>query len=199
MRRMAPKAENMQPEITRLLVAWEGGDGDALDRLIPLIYPELRRLAHRYMSGEAPDHTLQTTALIHEAYLRLIGAQNIQWHNRAHFFAISAQLMRRILVDFARRRSYQKRGGQVQKIPIGDDLAVANEPEADLLRLNDALEALAAVYPRKAKVIELRYFGGLDVAETARVLRVSDATVLRDWRLARAWLQNELGRSVKKE
>lgn len=191
--------DDTQPEITRLLVAWEGGDGEAFDRLIPLIYPELRRLAHRYMSGEAPDNTLQTTALIHEAYLRLIGAQNVQWQNRAHFFAISAHLMRRILVDFARRRHYQKRGGQVQKIPIADDLAVSDEPEMDLLRLHDALEALAVLSPRKAKVIELRYFGGLDVAETAEVLNISEASVLRDWRLARAWLRTQLSSCTRKE
>ncbi len=184
-------------EITRLLVAWEDGDGQAFDRLIPLVYPELRRLAHRYMSGENPDHTLQTTALIHEAYLRLIGAQDIRWQNRAHFFAISAQLMRRILVDFARRRHYQKRGGNVQKIPLADDLAVSDGPEVNLLRLNDALEALATFNPRGAQVIELRYFGGLDVAETAEVLKISEASVLRDWRLARAWLRSELGRRRK--
>jgi RNA polymerase sigma-70 factor (ECF subfamily) len=191
--------DDTQPEITRLLVAWEGGDGEAFSRLIPFVYPELRRLAHRYMSGEAPDNTLQTTALIHEAYIRLIGAQNVRWQNRAHFFAISAHLMRRILVDFARRRHYQKRGGQVQKIPIADDLAVSDEPEVDLLRLNDALEALATFGPRKAKVIELRYFGGLDVAETAEVLKISQASVLRDWRLARAWLRNELSGGRRKE
>ncbi|RPJ60845.1 MAG: sigma-70 family RNA polymerase sigma factor [Acidobacteria bacterium] len=192
-------ADQTQPEITRLLLAWEGGDGEAFDKLIPLVYPELRRLAHRYMSREAADHTLQTTALIHEAYLRLIGAQEIRWQNRAHFFAISAQLMRRILVDFARRRLYQKRGGDVQKIPIADDLAVSAEPEMDLLRLDDALAALATFSPRQAKVIELRYFGGLDVAETAEVLKISEASVLRDWRLARAWLRNELNRSRRKE
>jgi len=192
-------ADQTQPEITRLLLAWEGGDGEAFDKLIPLVYPELRRLAHRYMSREAADHTLQTTALIHEAYLRLIGAQEIRWQNRAHFFAISAQLMRRILVDFARRRLYQKRGGDVQKIPIADDLAVSAEPEMDLLRLDDALAALATFSPRQAKVIELRYFGGLDVAETAEVLKISEASVLRDWRLARAWLHTELNRGRRKE
>lgn len=182
-----------QPEITQLLVAWEGGDEAAFDKLVPLVYPELRRLAHRYMSRELGDRTLQTTALIHEAYLNLVGAREIQWQNRAHFYAISAHLMRRILVDFARRRSFQKRGGNVQKVPINDELLVSDEPSLSLVRLDEALEALEALSPRMAKVIELRYFGGLDVDETAEALKVCRGTVLRDWRLARAWLRRELG------
>lgn len=187
-------ADSSPREITQLLVAWEGGDGAAFDKLIPLVYPELRRLAHRYMSRERAARTLQTTALIHETYLRLVGARQIRWQDRAHFFAVSAHLMRRILVDFARRRHFQKRGGDIQKVPIDEGLAVADEPRVDLVRLDEALDALAALSPRKAKVIELRYFGGLDVDETAAVLKVCSGTVLRDWRLGRAWLRGELSR-----
>jgi RNA polymerase sigma factor (TIGR02999 family) len=191
--------DTSQPAITQLLVAWEGGDGAAFDKLIPLVYPELRRLAHRHMSRELAGQTLQTTALIHEAYLRLVGAREIDWKNRAHFFAISSHLMRRILVDFARRRNFQKRGGNVQKLPLNEDLVVSDEPAADLVRLNEALDALASLSPRKARVIELRYFGGLDVDETAEVLKVSRGTVLRDWRLARAWLRRGLSGKLRED
>ena len=162
-------------EITRLLVAWGQGDESALAELAPLVYEELHRLAHHYMGGERAGHTLQTTALVNEAYLRLVDWKNVRWQNRAHFFAVSAQFMRRILVDFARARGYHKRGGGAQPVA-----------------LDDALNALARLDPRQSRVVELRFFGGLNVEETAEVLKVSPATVGRDWSLARAWLHREL-------
>src|SRR6267143_384725 len=183
-------------EVTQLLIDWSRGDQAALDSLMPLVYEELRRLAHRYMRRERVGHTLQTTALINEAYLRLIEQQQVQWHNRAHFFAISAQLMRRILVDHARSRGYQKRGGGVPKVTLDEALMGPQEKGQDLVALDDALNALVGVDPRKSKVVELRFFGGLSVEETAEVLKVSPDTVLRDWRLAKAWLTREMGKSV---
>ncbi len=181
-----------QQEVTRLLLAWGQGRESALQQLIPLVYQELRRLAHLYMKRERPDHTLQTTALVNEAYIRMADCQQVNWQNRAHFFAVSAQLMRRILVDFARSRAYQKRGGGAQLITLDDGLAASGQSGADLLALDEALEALAAFDSRKSQVVELRFFGGLSVKETAEVLRVSADTVLRDWRLAKAWLLREL-------
>lgn len=181
-----------QQEVTRLLLAWGQGRESALQQLIPLVYQELRRLAHLYMKRERPDHTLQTTALVNEAYIRMVDCQQVNWQNRAHFFAVSAQLMRRILVDFARSRAYQKRGGGAQLITLDDGLAASGQSGADLLALDEALEALAAFDSRKSQVVELRFFGGLSVKETAEVLRVSADTVLRDWRLAKAWLLREL-------
>jgi len=183
------------PGVTRLLLAWSEGENTALDELIPLVYQELRRLARRYMYGERAGHTLQTTALVNEAYLRLIESRRVHWQNRAHFFAISAQLMRRILVDFARSRRYQKRGGGAQKITFDERLMAPSPQGRDLLRLDSALDALADTDARKARVVELRFFGGLSVAETAEVLKVSPDTVLRDWRLAKAWLAREMGKA----
>jgi len=179
-------------EVTQLLHAWRRGDGTALDRLIPIVYDELRRLAHCYMARERARNTLQTTALIHEAYLRLVDARQVDWKNRVHFFAISANVMRRILVDFARTRGYQKRGGKVRKISLDEGLLVSPEPHEDLVGLNDALNALAEFDARKARVVELRYFGGLSVEETAEVLKVSGITVIRDWNMAKLWLLKEL-------
>jgi len=185
-------------EVTQLLQAWSRGDSSALEKLTPLVYRELHRLAHRYMDFENPGHTLQTTALVNEAYLRLV-SNRASWQNRAHFFAISAQLMRQILVDFARSRHQLKRGGQVQRVSLDEALVSSKEPDADLVALDDALTALTAVDSRKSRVVELRFFGGLSVEETAEVLKVSVDTVLRDWRLAKLWLLRELNRAEKRE
>ena len=179
-------------EITQLLVAWSDGDEAALEQLSPLVYEELHRLAHRYMRGERPGHTLQTTALVNEAYLRLIDWKNVRWQNRAHFFGVSAQLMRRILVDFARARDYQKRGGALRAVTLNDEVGVTNEKAIDLVALDEALLSLAKLDPRQSKVVELRFFGGLTNEEAAEVLKVSVGTVRRDWSLARAWLHREL-------
>lgn len=184
-------------EVTQLLLAWNGGDECALEQLIPLVHAELHRLAHRCLRRESPGHELQTTALVNEAYLRLIDAQQVQWQNRAHFFAISAKLMRRILVDFARQRDYQKRGGALQQVSLDEALRIGLQPDEDLVALDDALNALAEIDPRKERVIELRFFGGLSIEETAAVLQVSPDTVMRDWRLARVWLLRELSRETK--
>jgi RNA polymerase sigma factor (TIGR02999 family) len=159
---------------------------------MPLVYGELHRLAHRYMVHERAGHTLQTTALVNEAYLRLIDANGVDWQDRTHFFAICANLMRRILVDFARTRGYQKRGGNTRKVSLDESLLVSPEPDVDLVKLDDALKALAGVDPRKAKVVELRFFGGLSEEEAAEVLKVSRDTVKRDWRLAKVWLLEEM-------
>jgi RNA polymerase sigma factor (TIGR02999 family) len=175
-------------EVTHLLRAWGDGEESALEKLIPMIYAELHRAAQRYMSRERSDHMLQTTALINEAYLRLVDFQHINWQNRAQFFGICSQLMRRILVDFSRSRGSHKRGADGIHLPLDEALIVSREPHADVLALDDALKALAAVDERKSRVIELRFFGGLSVEETAEVLKVSDETVKRDWRLAKAWL-----------
>jgi RNA polymerase sigma-70 factor, ECF subfamily len=182
----------MSQEITELLLAWNQGDERALDRLMPLVHAELHRLAHRYMAGERPGHPLQTTALVNEAFVRLIDSSRVRWQNRAHFFAVSAQLMRRILVDVARARAQQKRGGDAVQVSLDDAMDVAREPGADLVALDDALSMLAAFDERKSKVVELRFFGGLSVEETAEVLGISAVTVMRDWGLAKAWLLREL-------
>jgi RNA polymerase sigma factor (TIGR02999 family) len=179
-------------EISSLLHAWCKGDQAALDKLTPLVYDELHRLAHNYMRHERNDQILQTTALVNEAFLRLAKAHEIKWKDRNHFFAISSKLMRRILVDFARSHGYKKRGGDVKIIPLNPDLPIPCEPDPDLVKLDDALNALADFDPRKAKVVELRFFGGLSVSETANVLEVSPSTVDRDWELARIWLYCEL-------
>ncbi|TMB97481.1 MAG: sigma-70 family RNA polymerase sigma factor [Chloroflexi bacterium] len=179
-------------DVTRLLLAWGQGDEAALERLIPLVHDELRRIARRHMGRERAGHTLQATALVNEAYLRLIDVQHVNWQNRAHFLAVSARLMRRILVDFARSKHYQKRGGGAAKVTFDEALIGANEAGQDLVALDDALEALAKVDERKSRVIELRFFGGLSVEETASVLTVSPDTVMRDWRLAKAWLLREM-------
>ncbi len=175
-------------EITQLLHAWRGGDRGALDRLVPQVYGELRRVADRYLRSERSDHTLQPTALVHEAYLRLTGKERPQWRDRAHFYAVAAQVMRRILVDHARAHRADKRGGGALLVPLDEGNAAASERSADLIALDDAIDALAKVDPRKARIIELHYFGGLSVAETAKVLDLSISTIVLDSRLARAWL-----------
>jgi RNA polymerase sigma factor (TIGR02999 family) len=178
--------------ITQLLLAWNGGDEGALHRLMPVVHEELRRLAHHYMRSERSGHPLQTTALVNEAYLRLIDSSHVQWQNRAHFFAISAQLMRRVLVDVARTRNKRKRGGDIVQVPLDEALVVSGEPALDVVALDDALNALAAFDERKSKVVEMRYFGGLSVDETAEALGVSAVTVMRDWSVAKVWLLREL-------
>jgi RNA polymerase sigma factor (TIGR02999 family) len=183
-------------QVTQLLQAWSDGDAAALEQLTPLVYEELRRLAARYMGRERPGHTLQTSALINEAYLRLVDARGVQWQNRAHFFAISARVMRHILVDFARARRNLKRGGGVQPLSLDEVTMAAPERSADLLALDEALDRLAALNPRQGRVVELRYFGGLTDEEMAEVLRVSPRTVRHDWGLARAWLYRELTRGT---
>ena len=175
-------------EVTSLLKAWTGGDEEALDKLTPLVYRQLHKIAQRYMAGERSGHTLQTTALVNEAYLRLVDCGKVNWQDRAHFFAVSAQLMRRILIDFARSRGYLKRGGAVTHIALDEAPSVFNEPDVNLVALDDALKALSAIDERKSKIVELKFFGGLSVEETAEVLRVSSDTVVRDWRLAKTWL-----------
>lgn len=179
-------------EITQLLQAWSAGDDRALERLTPLVYSELHRTAQRYMARERPDHTLQATALIDEVYLRLVDCDRVNWQDRNHFFAVCARLMRRILTDFARSRSYLKRGGAARKITFDENLFVAAEPAADLVALDQALVGLAEFDKRKCDVVELRFFGGLSVKDTAAVLGVSDETVKRDWRLAKLWLLREM-------
>ena len=179
-------------QITRLLIDWRGGDQAALEQLIPLVHDELRRLARRHMAHEHAGHTLQATALVNEAYVRLIDVRQVKWQDRAHFFAMSSRLMRRILVDFARSKGYQKRGGGAQKVSFDEALVVSQEPGQDLVALDDALNALSAFDARKAQVVEMRFFGGLSVEETAEALKVSVDTVMRDWKLAKAWLLREL-------
>jgi len=174
--------------ITRLLLAWGAGDKAALDELMPLVYAELRKLARNYMRHQRSDHTLQTTALVNEAYLRLIDSSRVNWQNRTHFFAISAQLMRRILVDFARARNSLKRGGEVQKIELDEALVIPLEQKTDLVALDEALKELAELNPRQSQVVELRYFGGLSEEEIAEHLEISVRTVRRDWSIARARL-----------
>jgi RNA polymerase sigma-70 factor (ECF subfamily) len=178
-------------EVSELLRAWSDGDRAALDSLTPIVYGELHRLAGRYMKGERPGHSLQTTALVNEAYMRLVDYKNMQWQNRAHFFAVSAQLMRRILVDHARRRNL-KRGGGVQHVSLDQTAMVGSERAADLVALDDAMNLLAKLDPRKVRVVEMRFFGGLSVEETAEILKVSAVTVMRDWNTAKAWLYREL-------
>ena len=181
-------------EITRLLQAWSEGEQSALERLIPLVYRELHRLARHYMAGQQPGHTLQTTALLNEAYLRLVDSPHLGWQNRAHFFAASAQVMRCILVDWARSRQALKRGGEARPLELEEALVIADAPGADLVALDDALKALATFDARKCEVVELRFFGGLSVEETAEVLKLSPETVLRDWKFAKSWLRRELSK-----
>lgn len=178
-------------EVTRLLLAWGAGDQEALERLTPVVYQELHRLASVYMAHERADHTLQATALVHEAYLRLVDLQGVGWHDRSHFFAVAARLMRRILVDFARARTYKKRSGG-ERVSLEDALTLAEQPGAELIALDDALNRLAAIDDRKSQIVELRYFGGLEVEETAEALNISPQTVMRDWRSAKAWLYLQL-------
>jgi len=183
-------------EVTQLLLDWSNGSHAALDKLMPLVDRELHRLAHNYLRRENPGHTLQTTALVNEAYLRLVDQRHVHWKNRAHFFALSAQFMRRILVDHARKRQYEKRGGGASKISLDEAVVVSHERSGDLIALDDALEKLATIDPRKSNIVELRFFGGLSVDETAEALHISAVTVMREWRMAKAWLYNSLRNEV---
>jgi RNA polymerase sigma factor (TIGR02999 family) len=181
-------------EITGLLKAWAGGDRLALERLTPLVYAELRRMAGRYMARERPGNSMQATALVNEAFLRLVEVDDVRWQDRAHFFAISAQMMRRILVDAARARRSEKRGGAVVKVDLNESIDAMPDRGGQLVALDDALDALARFDPRKAKVVEMRFFGGLSAEETAEVLNISPQSVMRDWKLARAWLMREMAK-----
>ncbi len=182
-------------EVTQLLIQWSNGDKAALNKLMPLIYDELRRLARHYMSRERPGHTLQTTALVNEAYVRLVNRKGVHWQNRAHFFAIAAQLMRSILVDHARSHAYAKRGGGARKIALDEALAVSQQRAADIVALDDALKRLAEIDPEQSRIVELKFFGGLTIEETAEVLGLSPATIKREWSTAKAWLYHELSRN----
>lgn len=188
---VAQTGERADDDISELLRAWSDGDRSALEKLTPIVYGELRRLARRYMNRERPGHSLQATALVNEAYLRLVDYERMQWQNRAHFFAVSAQLMRRILVDHARRRNL-KRGGGVERVSL-EEAAVVCDETTNIVALDEAMNALAKLDLRKAQVVEMRFFGGLSVEETAEVLKVSSGTVMRDWSTAKAWLYRELG------
>jgi RNA polymerase sigma factor (TIGR02999 family) len=183
-------------EVTQLLLAWGNGNKEALEKLMPLVYEELRRLAHQYMRRERPAHTLQTTALVNEVYFRLVDQKHVHWQNRAHFFAISAQLMRRILVDHARSHQYAKRGGGAYKVSLDEGAVVAQEQAADLIALDDALLSLAAIDERKSRIVELRFFGGLSVEETAETLKTSTRTVMREWSMAKAWLYKTINHDL---
>jgi RNA polymerase sigma-70 factor, ECF subfamily len=182
-------------DVTRLLIEWSRGNRGSLDRLMPLVYDELRRLAERNIRRERTDHTLQPTALVHEAYLKLVDQRQVHWHDRAHFYAVAAQVMRRILVDHARRNGAAKRGRGVAKVSVDEIVLPAPQSDVDVVALDESLERLATLDERQSRVVELRFFGGLTVEETAEVLNVSPATVKNDWRLARAWLYSELERS----
>jgi RNA polymerase sigma-70 factor, ECF subfamily len=181
-----------QSDITELLIDWNNGDASALERLLPLVEKELHRLAHSYMRRENPDHTLQTTALINETYLRLVDQRRVRWQNRAHFFGIAAQIMRRILLNYARDQKRLKRGGRAIHVSLSHAMIMPAEKDRELIALNDALTRLEALDQRKSKVVELRYFGGLSVEEVAEVLKVSSITVMRDWQFAKAWLAREM-------
>ena len=187
--------EDHGQEVTQLLIAWSNGEPSALDRLMHVVYDELHRLARIHMIREAPGHSLQATALIHEAYLKLVDQKRAKWQNRAHFFGVSAQLMRRILIDIARSRKAQRHGGMAKRLSLEDAPELASAPSEELLRLDEALTALAALDEQKSRVVELRFFGGLGVQETAAVLKVSEATVMREWKRAQAWLYCELDRT----
>lgn len=179
-------------EVTQLLKAWGTGDDKALDQLTPVVQQELHRMAHRCMSKERPGHTLQTTALVNEVYLRLVDVNAVEWQDRAHFFAISARMMRRILTDFARSRNYQKRGAGAVQVSFDEALIVTPEKDGDIMALDEALTEFAVLYPRQSQVVELRFFGGLEVKEAAEALQISPETVKRDWRFAKAWLRRAL-------
>lgn len=191
---MKPPSQN---EVTQMLLAWSDGDQTALEELTPLVYAELHRLAERYMRRERAGHPLQTTALVNEAYVRLIDLQQVRWQNRAHFFGIAAQLMRHILVDFARARRRAERGGYKQQVSLEEAAVVSKERGADFIALDDALKSLAEIDPRKSRMVELRFFGGLSVEETAEALNISPRTVMREWSLARDWLYRELSKEKK--
>jgi len=181
-------------KVTELLIAWGNGSQDALEQLFPLVYEELRRLAHRHMRRERPGHSLQTTAVAHEAYLRLIDQKHVQWQNRAHFFAIAAQMMRRILITHAQSHAYAKRGGGALKVSLDEAAILSKERAGELIALDEALTGLTAIDPRRSKVVELRFFGGLSNEEIAEVLKVSPNTVIRDWNVAKAWLYREMSK-----
>ena len=185
----------LSQEITQLLMNWSQGDKAALDQLVPLVYPELRRLAKRRMAREDPAHTLQTSALINEAYLKLVDQKSVQWQSRAHFFAVAAQVMRHILVDHARTRNYAKRGGGALKLPLDEAAALTKQRAAQLIALDDALSDLSALDGRKSQIIELRFFGGLSLEETAEVMKISPSTVQREWRAAKAWLHHTMSKA----
>src|SRR3954471_439547 len=182
-------------EVTALLIEWRDGSRQAFEKLLPVVHEELRRIARRHMAGERPNHTLQATALVNEVSLRLVDIRRVQWQDRAHFFAMAARLMRRVLVDSARARKNQKRGGALHRVAFDQNLAVAVDTPDDLIAIDDALRALAAQYERKSQVVELRFFGGLSVDETAEVLKISPETVMRDWKFAKHWLLRELSRT----
>src|SRR5262249_13221127 len=184
--------ESSSNEITRQLIAWSKGDKAALERLIPAVYQELRRMADYYLRGEQSGHSLQPTALVHEAYLRLIDQSQVEWHNRAHFFGVAAQMMRRILIDHAKTKHRAKRGGGARKISLEETVNYTREKAAELVALDEALRELGEIDERKSRIVELRYFGGLTVDETAEVLGISDKTVMRDWNLAKAWLYSAM-------
>jgi RNA polymerase sigma-70 factor (ECF subfamily) len=190
-------SRHLSQQVTALLSAWRGGNPDAPDRLFELVFKDLHRVASRYMACERPEHTLQATALVNEAYIRLIDMEDIHWQDRAHFFAVAARVMRRILVDSARARRFQKRGGGAESLSLDDALLVTKRHGPDLVALDDALSALAAMDERKGRVVELRFFGGLSVDETAAVLGVSSDTVLRDWKMAEVWLLREIKRGIE--
>ena len=183
---------DLAKEVTQLLMSWSQGDKAALDELIPLVYAELRRLARHQMNRENPGHTLQTSALINEAYLRLVDQQGVQWQDRAHFFAVAAQVMRHILIDHARRHQYAKRGGGAVKVELNEAILLPEQRTAELIALDEALTELGAVDPRRSRVVELRFFGGLSIEETAEVMKVSSPTVQREWRAAKAWLRRAI-------
>ncbi len=189
---MTPAPEN----VTKLLVAWGNGDEAARDELMPLVYNELHRLAHQYMNRERPGHTLQTSALVNEAFVRLVDQKDVHWQNRAHFFGIAAQMMRRILVDYARGRRYAKRGGSAHQVSLDEAMIVSEERSAEVVALDDALKGLAEIDQRKSQIVELRFFGGLSIEETAEILKVSPGTVMRDWTLAKAWLRRQMVSAV---
>ena len=191
---MSPRS---RPELTRLLQAWGDGDQKALDEFAPLVFAELKRLARRHLIAEAPNHTLETGELVNEVFLRLIDWKNVEWQNRAHFFAVAAQMMRRILVDYARSRKYQKRGGGVRPVGLEKTAIVSKDRCHEFLVLDEALNRLAETDQRKSRVVELRFFGGLSVEETAVVVGVSPITVMRDWEFARSWLERELSRKTE--
>jgi RNA polymerase sigma factor (TIGR02999 family) len=187
-------AEANREAVTQMLNAWGKGDQKSLDKLLPLVYDELRRLAASYLRRERPDHTLQPTALVHEAYFRLIDQREVSWQNRAHFFGIAAQIMRRILVDHARSHLYAKRGGGAQKLSLDEVICLPDQKEVELTALDEALNKLEAIDPRQSRIIELRYFGGLSIEATAEVLGISSATVKREWSMARAWLHRQISK-----
>lgn len=187
-------AEDIKNDVTGLLLAWSDGDKDALDKLVPFVYDELRRLARHYMGGEKKGHLLQTTALVNEAYIKLVDSSRVRWLDRNHFIAVSAQMMRRVLVDIARSQNYQKRGGGLQQVTFAEDLNVSLSKNEDLAALDEAIENLTKMDERKGKVVELRFFGGLTVDETAEVLKVSPDTVMRDWKFAKVWMLRELSK-----